>query len=222
MPNFHEIIENGISEVRFANYRRYDDTSDLEPLGRYLWNTALSESLYPSLNFVEIALRNSIHMASTAHFGTDEWMRVVPGALTLGQWQRDKVTELVNDLRHQGKPTHSNSLITGLNFGWWVSLMSHPYEVSIWRPLIRQVFPNLSRHQRTRTQVSNRFTMIRDLRNRVFHHEPIWHRTNLDAQHADIVEACGWLSIELSNTLLKFDRFSSVFASGDEPFKNLL
>lgn len=42
--------------------------------------------------------------------------------------------------------------------------------------------------------LDQRWKRIRDLRNRVFHHERILHWNDLDQQHAEILEAIYWIS----------------------------
>ncbi len=43
-----------VSPTRLQAYRLATDRDDLDALGRYLSNTALSEALYPSLQNVEL------------------------------------------------------------------------------------------------------------------------------------------------------------------------
>lgn len=54
--------------------------SDLEMLTNYFWNIDLIEALVPCLHAVELALRNSIHAALTAQYGTKMWF-YEPGVL---------------------------------------------------------------------------------------------------------------------------------------------
>src|SRR5688572_22317888 len=61
--------------ISVARLRRYQSpTGDpLETAVNYLWNIALAESLYCSLNAIEVALRNALHNSLTRHFGTPTW-----------------------------------------------------------------------------------------------------------------------------------------------------
>lgn len=54
--------------------------SELQLFARYAWNMALSENLYPSLQALEIALRNTIHYAASQHFNRSDWFNE-PSAL---------------------------------------------------------------------------------------------------------------------------------------------
>lgn len=59
--NFAQQLTQALSTERLDAYRGRlpPPTSNLQLLGRYAWNMALSESLYPSLQMLEIALRNT-------------------------------------------------------------------------------------------------------------------------------------------------------------------
>jgi hypothetical protein len=96
---FFELLLKAISENRLAPYRQDNDNTNLSCHARYLWNTLLSESLYPPLQGLEVSLRNSIHSAITKTSGSEDWFSevLVP--------QERKVLEVVKErLTHQRKP----------------------------------------------------------------------------------------------------------------------
>ena len=65
-------LQPSISPARLQRY--LSSTGDpLETAVNYLWNIALAEALYCSLNTVEIALRNGLHDTLTRHFGVPNW-----------------------------------------------------------------------------------------------------------------------------------------------------
>jgi hypothetical protein len=57
---FFQQIEGILHTERIDAYRQ-DGAGHAVTLSRYLLNIALSESLYPALQFAEIALRNAVH-----------------------------------------------------------------------------------------------------------------------------------------------------------------
>jgi hypothetical protein len=71
---------------------------------------------------------------------------------------------------------------------------------------------------RSRKQLSPLLNRIRYLRNRVFHHEPVWHWSNLAGQHSQALDLIGWFSPAFRYTLEPNDRFPVVYAAGAEPF----
>ena len=59
-PEFFQQIEGILHSDRLDAYRQ-DGVDERTTLARYLMNMALSASLYPGLQFAEIALRNAVH-----------------------------------------------------------------------------------------------------------------------------------------------------------------
>ena len=51
----------------------------------------------------------------------------------------------------------------------------------------------------------------KELRNRIFHHEPICHRADLREQHQDMHSVIGWTSPPLATVAKATDRFLEVF-----------
>lgn len=193
-----------LSQVRLEAYRPAGG-DDLAMLTNYFWNIDLAEALVPSLHAVELALRNSVHVALTNRYGTDMWF-YEQGHLEPGQ-----LSQFANALREIGKksPPRAGRLVAELTFGFWVTLLSAPYEQRIWQPdgyaLLAAAFPQAS--DRSRKQIHDRFNAIRELRNRVFHHEAIWNRSNLQQEHADIHQAVQWISPTLHRAIHAVDDF---------------
>lgn len=69
-PAFVSQLTRILSAERLSAYRGRlpDAASDIRLFGRYVWNMALCESLYPGVQTLEIALRNTIHQAVAQHF----------------------------------------------------------------------------------------------------------------------------------------------------------
>jgi len=88
------------SPERLAAYRCPND-DDAAVLARYLWNTQLGEALYPTLQALEVALRNSVHAAITRAYGRADWYDGTPPILQARQ--QDLVAEAKATLRAAGK-----------------------------------------------------------------------------------------------------------------------
>ena len=67
---------------------------------------------------------------------------------------------------------------------------------------------------RTRKTLSKRFNRIRHLRNRVFHHEPVWYWQDLAQQHQEILEAIAWIEPALKDLVMTVDRFPETYQLG--------
>jgi hypothetical protein len=201
-----------LSEERMNTYINYSgEYKGFNSIELYKWNTALSESLYPALQTIEVALRNTIHNAIILHFNDINWLF---NQDFLHKWEQITVKkEIENLIRKQKKPT-VHGLISELKFGFWTSLLDKRYEQVLWTKIIKDVFPKLKRKYRTRKFVSKIFNQIRNLRNRVFHYEPIWYWHDLKKQHMQIIEAIQWIDRGALNLIENIDRFELIYKEG--------
>jgi hypothetical protein len=213
--SFYDQITQTLAPERLSAYGADDDNPQLI-LARYLLNMALCESLYSPLQMAEIALRNSIHRELSIHFDTPEWFLESKSQTT---WQARKVREAKELLKSKAKPATAGRIVAELSFGYWTSFFNKAHASSgIGHRLASKVFIHAPRRQRNLKTLDQRWKRIRDLRNRVFHHERILHWTNLDEQHAEIIEAIHWISPELAELAKKIDRFSHTRQAGLTPW----
>ena len=200
-----------LSVERFSSYRLNAQESDLDVLVRYAWNIALSESLYPLLHYLEIMLRNALYEAINADTSDSQWYERSKGILFFDE--QEKVDAAIGELRRNGKVVSPGRVVAELSFGFWTSLLNARYERQqrLWPRLLQTAFPAMPRRIRTRSTVSNRFQDIRGLRNRIFHHEPIWQYRDLQRRHAELLEAVSWIDHRVGVIVQSFDRFPSVY-----------
>lgn len=118
-----EAIRRGVSNDRLEAYRRGDDNRSV--LARYLWNMALSESLYPVLQSFEIVLRNSLHAALADTYRSEHWFDLTPAILH--PRQRAMVTEAKSKLMDASKSITSGRVVAELSLGFWTSLFNAYY-----------------------------------------------------------------------------------------------
>lgn len=85
------------------------------------------------------------------------------------------VRQTLGRLRKDEKNTEPSDLVAALHFGFWTSLFTHRYKIALFRKIVKSVFPDLHSSQRTRNFIMARLDRIRNIRNRIFHYEPIWH-----------------------------------------------
>ena len=175
----------------------------------YMWNTILSESLYPVLQAIEVTLRNSIHDAASNQFGDKLWFDSI-----IAVKDQKPLEEVKSKLTLERKPVTPGRVVAGLSFGFWVSLFWRRYDGILWPKLLSQVFPNIPRRVRTRRQILIKLDAIRKLRNRVSHHEPIWHWGALANQHQEILASIAWLNPHMLQMVTPFDRFQEVYRDG--------
>jgi len=200
-------------------------------LTRYLWNMALCEALYPSLQAVEVALRNTLFSAAEAVYpftrtpGHDQiacWLDI-PGIL-LGD-EPKRVAAAKSRLRDVNLPLEPGRVVAELTLGFWTALFDVRYENTrvLWPRLFGQkIFAYAPKSKRSRKALSPLLNRMRLLRNRAFHHEPIWHWKDLRDQHALALDLTGWMSPALRETVEALDRFDAVHSNGLEPFREVV
>lgn len=205
-------LRGALSHDRLEGYRVSSNDDDTILLTRCAWNIALSEALYPALHGLEIGLRNTLHNAISEYWGNPLWFEAaIPG---LAQEELVKVEVAKQELQKARKPIEAGRMVAELAFGFWTGLLNARYERIFWPRLLRTAFPAMPNSIRTRKQLSTRLNEIRRLRNRVFHHEPIWYLRGLAQQHSELLETLHWINPELRATIQLVDRFPEVYQNG--------
>ncbi|MBA1444187.1 MAG: hypothetical protein M3H12_16910 [Chromatiales bacterium] len=113
-------------------------------------------------------------------------------------------------LTRQHKELNPERIFAELNFGFWTSMLDKRYKQVLWPQLIKTAFPYMPRKIRTHKVLSQQFHKIRQLRNRIFHHEPIWYWQDLPQQHEQILEAISWIEPAVKDLVMTVDRFPPV------------
>ena len=241
MVNKIEII-NDISKERLESYRTSPNDSIEDLIKTYLYNIKLSEALYPALSLLEITLRNHLNNSIGAIIKTD-WLLsevknrsiLLPNEYELLTSAYDKLSRPTYDKdgKPTAKPVSTSKLIAELTFGFWVNLCNDKYNPNIWmkKPIIfDEVFPYFDdfmskknptskRHKRI-NKVASKLKPILKLRNRVFHHEPVFnHPRGLNNCYADIEELLLYMSIEASQNLIEISRFQKIWSKSPNKAK---
>jgi hypothetical protein len=210
----YEQLKNTLSAKRLESYRHHKSESDEQLVACYLWNLQLSESLYPLLSALEVALRNQLHNALTKRLASEQWYDIQPFVLTPAELV--EITKAKEGLLRRKKSLEPGRIIAELQFGFWTSLFHASYEKVLWPDLIHDVFPYSPRWIRERKKLSKRLNQFRHLRNRVFHYEPIWGWENLGQLHQDMTDTVGWMCQSTKTMILKVDRFHEIHQSRSE------
>lgn len=215
--DFFTQLRKSISHERLEAYRqRRADSDDLNLYAHYAWNIVLSESLYPALQGLEVSIRNSIHDAASERFNTEYWF---DDSGFLYPSEKESVQKAKEILIKSKKTLDAGRIIAELNFGFWTSLFDVRYEQRLWPWLLKPVFPSMPRTERTRKTLSKRLNKIRQLRNRIFHHEPIWHWRDLRGQHAESLETIYWINPAMMKFIKELDRFPVILEKGFDGYK---
>ncbi|MFS0825810.1 CAAX protease [Pseudomonas phoenicis] len=253
-----QLIDQLISAQRIASYSKVFTTkSDAELVGVYLWNAYVCAAFYPLLCTVEVTLRNAIDTALTADLGKYWWKKgtlqyksfalgaakapypldQITGnfAAAFNSAQKDRSKRMGK--RFKGKPDH-HEIVAKTEFSTWEFILENEFMGNnlIWPKHLGKVFrgtwPTSANMLLT---CKDRVALVRTFRNRIFHHEPAWKRSNvtnekqavahLHEKAEKITELVSWISpekidlLEKSGVLKKVHRACSL--SEIERFKYL-
>lgn len=204
----------------YGYHPNHSDSQNLTALARYLWNIALSESFYPSIQLCEITLRNQLYTQVTQKFNDVDWLN--NPAILVNHRDREDVEAISLSLLKRNRDASAHRIIPELSFGFWSGLLHKRYEGVLWPWLLKPCFPCLAKRNRTQSYIFQRLNDIRQLRNRIFHHEKIGHLINLQNIHQEILDVIGWMAPEMVSYLQSINRFESVYQQGSDYYEQKL
>lgn len=210
-PEINLYLKKTISVKRLDKYLSVMN-GDLDlALKLYEENMRLAEAFYTPLQCLEVCLRNALNYRLSATFG-DDW--VTNGKPYLEDGAKLSITNAIEDLISGGHEPTLDNIIAELNFGFWVSLIGPPYDDNLWRQTLYKGF--VAQGGKKRSKVHQRFNALRQFRNRVAHHEPIFDRP-LAQLHKEIIEAISWMCRHTSMWTLFHSRFEIVSTTVASP-----
>ena len=244
---FEASYRRAVSVERLRRYRKDRDKQSWAPaIGRYLYNIELSGALYPVLNWAEVALRNHLHEIIGGAFPlgngrsfdrVSSWLDARPAILL--PKEQEKVAEAITGFDRRNTPRRGAAktipepkiltegrLVAELRFGFWTHLLDgvysdwrKPNNPLFWPRLLDRAFPHCPTLEKTRKHIHVRFTEIKEIRNRTFHHERISHLATLEF-YDRVLEAVAWIHPALADDLRDKERprFREVLDAGPQPF----
>jgi hypothetical protein len=190
-PRLIAAFHRTVSPERWRTYKFASGFKDQVAVELYLWNAAIGQSFHFPLQTVEVALRNVTHEALTALYGVN-WCFDNACRNMLGQRLVDDLVKAEQRYHNKYQTTPSaTQLLASLSLGFWVSLLRKPYHTAVWGTQTASAFPHLAVGE-TIQDVSAIGTAIQDLRNRIFHQEPLIGH-NLSQDFGNISKMLNWI-----------------------------
>jgi hypothetical protein len=212
-PGVINALERSLSPERLATYLAAAGNDHAAALRLYVWNTRISAALYGPLQALEILIRNGFHRELAAVYG-GAWYDNPRVPLTPAAAAR--VGDAKNTLQRAGRPPDPGRIVAELSFGFWERLLSRGpsgprnYEMALWRPALHRAFPNA---RRPRAAIHRPLPDLRDLRNRIAHHEPIFSR-DLPTDYQTILDVIGWMCADTRAWVIHHSEVPAVLADG--------
>ncbi len=183
-------LEAIISPERLSTYRKAGGHDVARALDLYAWNMKISASFMPVLSSAEICLRNLIVPQLTSVFGTTWWQSQALFTI-LGGKGKGIIKRAENKITAHGNPVDGGRMTAELSFGFWQNMLLPKYKTPLWSSL-HSSFADLPARI-DQAGLHRKCGIVRELRNRISHHEPIFQR-NISQDYADCLELTSWLS----------------------------
>ena len=192
------VVINTLTLERMYRYLNTAKNDKRVAMSLYMYNAKISAAMLSDIHFLEVALRNKFSAVLSAHF--------VNNGLP---WYDDPAFQAIVSQPKNGRPnTRTIKAITGaqksilknlpinatitpgklvaeLTFGFWHTLANPDLEHTLWVPVLSKCFGTKAPQRAT---FNAQLETIRQIRNRVAHHEPIIHLT-LEQKHKDLIDA---------------------------------
>ena len=202
-----QALSEEISPLRLGTYLNATGHDAGRALRLYLWNAQVGEAFHIPIQSVEVGLRNRVNAGLTLSFGEEWWQS--PGFLAIAESKRRSDIDLVKRrLISKKKPIETGQVVAGLSFGFWVAMIHRRYMPGIWSQQLRRAFPHLPDHVDHR-RLHQDVQKIADLRNRIWHHEPIFAR-DLSTDHARCMRVTAWLCPTKAAWIKPYCRFHKI------------
>jgi hypothetical protein len=192
------------SAPRFATYLTEKGGNKVEALELYQWNLEVSCALFVPLQVCEVSIRNAISEAIELTYGAT-WPYVQSFEISLAN-PSNSYSPRRNVIQLRNQPT-TGKVIAELKFVFWERMFTGRHDNAIWNHHLRTVLPNMDAHktvQQLRGEAFNTLQSIRDLRNRIAHHEPVFKR-DIQEEFDRIKKVISWRSTVAASWLDKVE-----------------
>lgn len=189
-------------ESWFSTPRLHRYAAATRPDLLYIWNTRLSKAFLEDVGHVEVLLRNFIHHRLAKDCGQDDWYHATTRYRFNQPFQRS-VAKVEHQLRNRGRDATPDQVIAELSFDSWRFLLTQRHEVTIWRALINLKNGGMPHYRsRNRADFESDVELIRRLRNRASHQEPLILEAGPTTAEAEQLDA---YAAALENTAARID-----------------
>lgn len=218
-----QAVLKDLSAPKLTAYNKLGLQDDWQVIQSYIFLLDLAGQFLVPLQLLEIALRNKMYSAIAKQTKKPDWYLTVP----VSNDSKRQVTSALAEAAKDGKTTYDD-IVCRLMFGFWVFMAHKDYRPSgkgenLWQFIKADVFPGTTQ---SIASIFDELQAINKIRNRLFHHEPLWKvsgRQDMAAavartrtQYERILKVLGWISPEklaLINGLgitAKFDKACNV------------
>jgi hypothetical protein len=214
-PDELQQLPEAISAPRLATYLQVCANDPEAALNLYHWNAEISAAFIVPLHICEVSVRNGVVEAIEAVHGhnwpwSNGFLRSLPRPRDPHHY------DPAADLRRVAArlPT-TGKIVAELHFAFWEKIFTRGQDQRLWLPHFRQVLPGAPITMAiplARAHTFQALSNIRQFRNRIAHHEPIFSRALAD-DYARLREMVEWRRPAVAGWLDKIERVSGLIAA---------
>lgn len=201
-----------LSRPRFATYLGATNGNDLTAMRLYHWNAMISAAFLFPLHIFEICVRNAAANAIERFYASPNWPWSNAFAMSLPSVPRPHFSPRHELQNARSRHATTGKIIADVRFAFWVSIFTARHDGRLWNRGLKTEFPNLPATMSiaaARLRIHDATVQVRELRNRIAHHEPIFQRTLMD-DYAAIKQVVGY---RCSHTANWMERSQAVVAT---------
>lgn len=172
-------VTNALSPARMSTYEtaaRHLKNPNVDALSLYAWNVQVSGAFLAPLHICEVVIRNAISEVLEKVYGSNwPWSTTFEKSLpnSGGYCPKDDLC------RARKKFSSTGKVIPELKFVFWQKMFTGRFDDRLWDKHLKDTFPNIMKNRTVpdiRISIYRDLETIRELRNRIAHHEPIFSR----------------------------------------------
>lgn len=204
-------VQAALSAPRLSTYLRATEGDMNHALDLYGWNARISSALMLPAHFAEVSTRNAVADALTTVYGPRwPWSPSFAGSLPNPSRGYNQRGDLANESR---RTTTEGKVIAELEFVFWQKMFTSRHDERVWSSQIRAQFPHATEPapDALRARVYADLEVIRALRNRIAHHEPIFSR-DLGSDLAKLVDLVEMRSAEVADWVRSMEGVTRILA----------
>jgi hypothetical protein len=220
-----DAIVSSISTAKIKPYKGLGFKNDWELVQGYFLLLDVSSHFVAPLQLLEVSLRNKMHTAIWKLSNKEDWYKTIP----ISKDSKRQVAAALESARKDvGRAITTDDVICRLMMGFWVYMLDSPYRTTgrnnLWQKCKDDVFPEGK--PETIASIFDELKALNKLRNRLFHHEPIWKASGINnmtlalarisSQYDRVLKVLNWISPEKHSVVLglkmktRFDAYCQI------------
>lgn len=163
-------LKNFLSSSKLKPYLDIEKDQE-KAIKLFVYNLKLSSELYKLIHVFELSTRNIFDIFLSKRYDRN-WINR-NDLLTGNNGKNNKLIIDISNAKNNCKnKKNKDDIISNLSLGFWVNLLSSSNNDKIWwQPSLRKMFFGYNRNE-----IHDIFMNIKDIRNRIAHHETIFNK----------------------------------------------